>query len=106
MNPVNRIKKALRGNVPLSAVVLELLRKTRVRSSQARERREMDAIDAAPARLTAEFAGLSPEELLAHFRKRQNPRLWASDSLGEIQRSEFPAETDELIVAAERIAVD
>jgi hypothetical protein len=105
MHPITRIKKALRGNVPLSAVALELLRKVRVRGGQRRERREMDAIDAGPARLTAEFARLSSEELLAHFRVRTSPRLWANE-VGEIQRREFPAETEELLAAAARIVAE
>jgi hypothetical protein len=103
MQPFARIKKGLRGNVPLTAVAMELVRKARVRAQHHRERAEMETIDAAPARLTAEFTRLSPEDLLAHFRERQNPRLWAIE-VEAIQRREFPAETDELIEAAERIA--
>src|SRR5947209_4362084 len=105
MNPITRIRKALRGNVPLTAVALELLRKARVRSSRARERREMNTIDSSRARLTAEFASLLPTDLLAHFRERQSPRLWTSE-VGDIQRRECPVETDELIADAERTARD
>ena len=51
------------------------------------------------------FADLGLDELLEHFRTRPRPHLWAVD-LGEVvrrQHSEFPAETAELIAAADRI---
>jgi hypothetical protein len=102
MHPFARIKKALRGNVPLTAVAKELVRLARVRSHQRRERREMDSIDAAPARLSAEFARLSPQDLQQYFLNRKHPRLWASD-VAEAQKREFHVETTELIAAAEKI---
>ena len=107
MHLIARIKKALRGNVPLTAVAREVARLGRVRLSQRRERRQMDAIDTAPARLDAEFARLGAEDLRAHFRTRTTPRLWAGiRDIGDVQRSEFPVETSELLAAADKIVTE
>jgi hypothetical protein len=59
-------------------------------------------------RLSAEFARLSPEELLAHFRARERPRFpfgfeSETEELSRLAREKFPRETEELISLSRKV---
>ena len=62
---LNKIKRAVRGEVKLTTVALEALRRSRASLQQRRERAGLD--DDEPLALTPAFARLSADELLVHF---------------------------------------
>ncbi|HEX8161977.1 MAG TPA: alginate lyase family protein [Pyrinomonadaceae bacterium] len=104
-------RPALRGDVRARDLAPEALLRLRRRLGVSRERAALALRDETPraARLSAEFAALSPAELLAHFRTRASPRFPAGleaapGELSRLAREEFPRETDELIARARRIA--
>ena len=66
MAVLNKIKRAVRGEVKLTTVALEALRRSRVSFQQRRERASLDGDE--PLLLVAAFARFSDDELLAHFR--------------------------------------
>ena len=74
-----RVRRALRGNVTPRAAALEAARRARHALAARRERARLapPSADPPPARLGREFAGLSPSELLTHFRTRRAPRFFA-----------------------------
>ncbi len=104
---VTKVRRALRGEVGARTLALEALRRSRARAARRRERASIEELAQAPARLRAEFARLSPAELLAHFRDRAAPKFLpgcdaASQTTADLQRSLFPSETAQLIERAAR----
>lgn len=63
---LNKIKRAIRGEVKLTTVALEALRRSRVSLQQRKERASLDGHE--PLSLTPAFARMNPDELLALFR--------------------------------------
>jgi Heparinase II/III-like protein/Heparinase II/III N-terminus len=108
MSIIRKIKRALRGEVNARDLAREAVRRSRVARGQRRERASLERLAQSPARLRAEFASLSPSELLEHFRDRTSPKfLPGFDSMEQaanLQRHLFPSETAELIESASRIA--
>jgi hypothetical protein len=108
MSIVKKVKRALRGEVDARNLALEAVRRSRAARARRRERALLESLDKAPARLRAEFARMSPAELLDHFRNRTAPRfLPGIDALSQatagLQRSLFPFETAQLLEKAARI---
>ena len=66
MAVLNKIKRAVRGEVKLTTVALEALRRSRVSLQQRKERAALDGDE--PLSLAPSFARMSADELLAHFR--------------------------------------
>ena len=66
MAVLKKIKRAVRGEVKLTTVALEALRRSRVSLQQRKERARLD--DDEPLLLSPDFAHMSGDELLAHFR--------------------------------------
>ncbi|MDX6385668.1 MAG: hypothetical protein QOK48_3241 [Blastocatellia bacterium] len=105
----SKIKRMLRGEVSVRTAGLETIRRVRAGFAQRRERAELAKLDRQPASLRAEFARLTPEELLAHFRSRQTPEFFPGFAAGAqqtaaLQQELFPEETTELVNCAKRIA--
>jgi hypothetical protein len=103
-----KIKRMLRGEVSVSTAAREALRRFRAAIDRRRERASLSLIDRQPARLTEQFARLSPQELLAHFRSRQSPEFFPGFAAGAqqtaaLQQELFPDETTELISGAKRV---
>ncbi|MCA1643832.1 MAG: heparinase II/III family protein [Acidobacteria bacterium] len=103
-------RAALRGEVRARDLAPEALLRLRRHFSVRRERAGLARGEEAPraARLRAEFAALSPPELLAHFRARATPRLpdgleAEPEESAHLSRERFPRETDELIARALQI---
>src|SRR5256885_15800036 len=105
MSIANKFRSAFRGDVSLLTLVREVLRRRTAAARRAAERRDLDKIADAPARLTAPFASLSRTQLLTHFREKP-PALFALDEIDERSKRIFPDETTSLIEAADRIADD
>jgi hypothetical protein len=108
MGIVNKVKRALRGEVDARTLALEALRRSRTAHMRQRERTSLETLSNAPARLRAEFARMSPPELLEHFRNRTNPLFLpgcgaSSPSTADLQRTLFPFETAQLLERAARI---
>jgi hypothetical protein len=108
MSLSRRIKRALRGDVSLNAVALEVLRLKRKRLQLRRERAKIDEINNSPARLCSEFSHLKNSDLLSHFRQRKTPSLWKNGfdeltQIAKLQSEIFPKETERLIENATRI---
>ncbi len=79
MNLVRKIRRAFRGDIPPRVVALEIARRTRIAFEARRERamllKATGDVDTPPARLSHEFARLSADALLEHFRTRRAPRF-------------------------------
>lgn len=107
----SKIKRMLRGEVSVRTAGLETIRRVRAGFAQRRERAELVKLNQRSACLRAEFARLTPEELLAHFRSRQTPEFFPGFAAGArqtaaLQQELFPEETRELVDCAKRIAND
>jgi len=76
----------LRGEVSVRTAVLETLRRFRAALERRRERAELPQLRQQPARLQEEFARLSPEDLLAHFRSRRSPEFFPASRLEHSRR--------------------
>jgi hypothetical protein len=105
------IKRMLRGEVSVRTAALEMLRRVRAALARRRELAGLATLDRQPARLRADFAHLSPPELLEHFRSRQTPEFFpgfagGAQQTAALQQELFPDETAELINQAKRIAND
>jgi len=88
MAVLQKIKRAVRGEVKLTTVALEVLRRKRVSLQQRKERAGI--YDSDPLKLTSKFAGMSADQLLAHFR---------GDREAKFLDDFFTAETAQLALA-------
>ncbi|HKG60329.1 MAG TPA: alginate lyase family protein [Pyrinomonadaceae bacterium] len=66
MPVLNKIKRALRGEVKFTTAALEALRRSQVSLQQRKERANLDKSE--PLAVTQAFARMSPDELSAYFR--------------------------------------
>jgi len=73
MAVLNKIKRAVRGEVKLTTVALEALRRSRVSLEERKERAALDADE--PLMLAAAFAPMSADELLAFFRSERHAKF-------------------------------
>jgi hypothetical protein len=108
MGIVNKVKRALRGEVDARTLALEAWRRSRVARERGRERASLERLAETPARLRAEFARMSASELLDHFCNRTEPEFLpgcnaSSQVTSSLQHSLFPFETAQLIEGAARI---
>ena len=71
---LNKIKRAVRGEVKLTTVALEALRRGRVSLQQRKERAGLD--DDEPLSLAPAFARMSADELLAYFRGSREAKFF------------------------------
>ena len=76
---LNKLRRALRGEVKLGTAAREVLRRSRVATSTWKERSRVD--DARPLTLTRHFSRLSDAELLSHFRDKKPSRLFIGSNL-------------------------
>jgi len=73
MAVLNKIKRALRGEVKLTTAAREALRRSRVSLQQRKERASLD--EGEPLRLTQAFARMSADELSEYFRGPRKANL-------------------------------
>ena len=95
---LNKIKRAVRGEVKLTTVALEALRRSRVSLQQRKERENLDrkqVLSLAPS-----FARMHADELLSHFRRGRDAKF------SELHHKLFPSETSDVIASANRIVDD
>lgn len=106
----SKIKTIFRGDVPLSDLPREALRRKKAANRQRQERINLEKLHTAPARLASQFASLSTSDLLTHFRTRTVsffPLNVCDDglaSMAKLQSEHFPSETLQLIANADAIA--
>src|SRR6185369_10109947 len=74
MPVLNKIKRALRGEVKLTTAALEALRRSRVSLQQRKERASLDASE--PLALTQAIAVMSADELSEYFRGPREAKLF------------------------------
>jgi hypothetical protein len=74
MAVLDKIKRALRGEVRLTTAGLEALRRSRVSLRQRKERASLD--ESEPLALTQAFARLSEDELSEYFRGPREAKLY------------------------------
>lgn len=108
MGIVNKVKRALRGEVDARTLALEVWRRRRVARERRSERASLEHLARTPAHLRAEFARMSAPELLDYFRNRNAPKFLpgcepSSQATASLQRSLFPFETAQLLERAARI---
>src|ERR1700752_1380897 len=94
MAVLKKIKRAVRGEVKLTTVAREALRRTVASVNERKER--AGAFDNEPLALKSAFARMSENELLAHFRGPREAKFLDS----------FSFATDESISSADRIVDD
>ena len=113
MSTFSKIKRMLRGEVDARTAAQETMRRLRRARALRGERSQLDELNGQSARLNAEFAHLSPAELLAHFRSRNqlkgSPEFFPGFAglakvTAELQREVFPNETTQMLSEAARIA--
>ncbi len=106
MSISTKFRTIFRGDIPLSALFRETLRRSRLAQHRRTEREQVGAIGDALPRLAPAFAAASGAELLSHFRDRKE-RVFAIDRSDdpsiELHKSLFPYETTVLLASAERI---
>ncbi|HKC65028.1 MAG TPA: heparinase II/III family protein, partial [Pyrinomonadaceae bacterium] len=105
---IPKLRRALRGDVNARTLALETWRRGRAARVRRRERASLERLAKTPARLRAEFARLSPSELLDHFRNRTTPKFLPGfntlSRTANLQRHHFPFETAQLLEKSARIA--
>ena len=94
MAVLKKIKRAVRGEVKLTTVAREALRRTVASVNERKER--AGAFDNEPLALKPDFARMSDDELLAHFHGPRQAKFLDG----------FPAASDETIALANRIVDD
>ncbi len=101
----SKIRTIFRGDINLADLPREFLRRKRVASHQKQERRDLENLQNAPARLLPEFAQLSSSELLSHLRERNVSFFPVKelDQIAKLQLEHFPVETARLISNADAI---
>jgi hypothetical protein len=108
MGIVNKVKRALRGEVDARTLAREAWRRGRAARARVSERSSLEPLAKTPARLRPEFARLPASELLEHFRNRTHPKFLpgcdtSAPAVSGLQRSLFPFETAQLLERAARI---
>jgi hypothetical protein len=85
MPVLNKIKRALRGEVKLTTAAREALRRSRVSLQQRKERAKLDEIELLA--LTPAFARMSADELSEYFRGPREAKFldhtWATQAVDE-----------------------
>jgi Heparinase II/III N-terminus/Heparinase II/III-like protein len=106
MAVLNKIKRALRGEVKLTTAAREAWRRSRVLQQQRKERAEILSHTNKPASL---WNQMSAEELLEHFRRDRDGKFFhgfTERANLDFYRTNFPAQAAELIASADRIVAD
>src|ERR1044072_8553813 len=112
MSIVSKIKRMLRGEVDARTATLEAKSRWHKAQELRRERSLLDELSRESARLSPQFANLSPADLLAHFRLRKpvkgSPQFFpgfaeAAKVTSPLQREFYPRETEALLSQAARI---
>ncbi len=102
------VRAVLGGRIGFGRATLEAFRRGRAAVSSRRERAMLADLALQPARLRPEFQSLSPSELLKHFRERERPSFFSgfetAKSIASRQPDLFPAEAEQLIKSAGKIA--
>jgi len=92
------------GRINFGSATREAFRRGRAAVRSRRERATLAQLATAPVQLRAEFQGLSPSELLDHFRNRAAPSFLPGfeqpQSTATAQQALFPDDTEKLIKAA------
>jgi hypothetical protein len=103
----SKVKRALRGRVPIGAMALETGRRALVAVRRGGERvaskNEKSGGAVKRARLAPEFARMSEAELLEHFRTRTSPRMFAGFEEAESAREYFSSKHDVLTAEAREV---
>lgn len=106
MSVTSKIKRALRGRVPLRAALLEASRRAvvavRLRGERAALMKGKSGGEVARARLAPGFERMNGAELLEHFRARAVPRLFAG--FEEVGGGYLSTKRDELEAEARAVA--
>jgi hypothetical protein len=106
MGALNKIRRALRGEVRLSTVAFEALRRVRVSVQSRRERAYLKQVVDRSPKLAARFQLTFAEDLVTHFRERKQSLCLApftNAATAELQRDHFPRETRALVLSANKI---
>jgi hypothetical protein len=101
------LRRLLRGKVDLRTIKLETKWRIRVARERRRERSMLAQLNQQPAQFWEEFARMSSHELAAHFQSRVSPSFFpgfaSASTTAELQKTLFPDQTEQLLVAANRI---
>src|SRR2546421_1652664 len=92
---LNNIKRAVRGEVKLTAAALEVWRRSRASLQERKERAGLTGNE--PLALMNKFAGMSADELLAHFRGARQTKLFDIAILVEQDRAPLLASADRIV---------
>lgn len=109
MGAIDKIQRALRGEVSLGKVALETVRRTRASLATRSERSNLELIAGAGPKLSQRFQLTYAEDLVTHFRERKKSlcfNAFIDPNAAEVQRDYFPRETRSLVLAANQIVDD
>jgi len=106
MSVIQKLKRAVRGDVDPKTVFLEARRRRRLARQAKLERTNLETLNSATPQLCD--PQLSSEALLAHFRTRSEPRFFPgfSPANRSSHQKHFPKETELLVQEARRIVAD
>src|SRR5690349_9126928 len=106
MNVIQKLKRAVRGDVDPKTVLLEARRRARVARQAKRERTDLHKLNSEMPRLRD--IPLGSDRLLEHFRNRCEPRFFAGFTHIDLtsHQKHFPKETECLLHAARRIVAE
>jgi hypothetical protein len=106
MSVIQKLKRAVRGDVGPKTVLLEARRRTQVARQARLERSNLEKLNSEMPQLRD--PQLRSDQLLTHFRTRSEPRLFSGFSLSTSgsHRKYFPKETDLLLRTARQIVTD
>ena len=105
MSVIQKLKRAVRGDVDPKTVLLEARRRTQVAKQAKRERNSLERLNTELPELRLQ---LSPEALLNHFQTRNDPRFFQGLSTVDPNShlNHFSKETDLLLQNAHQIVRD
>jgi heparinase II/III-like protein len=103
MSVIQKLKRAVRGDVDPRTVVLEARRRTQVAQQARRERANLEKLNGQMPPLRQ--PNLSSQQLLTHFRNRSEPRFFGgfSANVADSHQKHFPKETELLLQNARQI---
>ncbi len=107
MSIIRKIRRAIRGEVSPRTALLEGARRTQLAARRRGERARLQQQAKESARLTTEFANLSPVSLLDHFQQRTEPHFFPGfpgpQAVSTSLRRIFPDDAAALMASADRI---
>jgi Heparinase II/III-like protein/Heparinase II/III N-terminus len=109
MGVIQKLRRAVRGEVRLTTAAREAIRRSRASVESRKERSTLAQTAEAKPRLQQPFSRMSPAKLMSHFQQSREAHFlpgFSQGTIGNLQQELFPGETVELLASANRIVND